>query len=97
MIDALGWRSLFVIYGIIAAVGLAFAVAFLSSHLGSKPTIARSIDVAGSITLGTATLAAMLGLTFVARRGLTDPVTLLLCTARAARGSPLRPHRTAHA
>ena len=29
MIDALGWRSLFVIYGVIAFVGLGFAFAFL--------------------------------------------------------------------
>ena len=76
MIDALGWRSLFAIYGVVGGVGLAFAVAFLYEPARLEAAEARSIDIAGSLTLGTATLAAMLGLTFVARRGLTDPVTL---------------------
>jgi MFS family permease len=78
MIDALGWRSLFVIYGCVAGVGLVFALVFLHEKAMQETAAARSIDVAGSLTLGTATLAAMLGLTFVARRGLTDIVTLSL-------------------
>jgi MFS family permease len=78
MIDALGWRSLFVIYGAIAVVGLGFALAFLYETPRLEASKAQSIDVAGSLTLGTATLAAMLGLTFIARRGLTSPLTLSL-------------------
>jgi MFS family permease len=78
MIDALGWRSLFVIYGIITGVGFAFALVFLHERGLREAAAPRSIDVAGSLALGTATLAAMLGLTFVARRGLTDVVTLSL-------------------
>jgi MFS family permease len=77
MIDAFGWRSLFVIYGAISVVGFAFALAFLY-EMPREASRAKSIDVAGSLTLGTATLAAMLGLTFVARRGLTSPLTLSL-------------------
>jgi len=57
MIDALGWRSLFVIYGIIGIVGLAFALAFLYETPQLEAPTARSIDIAGSLTLGTATLA----------------------------------------
>jgi MFS family permease len=78
MIDALGWRSLFVIYGIVAGIGLAFAIAFLHERGAREQTEARSIDVAGSLALGTATFAAMLGLTFVAQRGLADVITLSL-------------------
>ena len=78
MIDALGWRSLFVIYGIIGIVGLAFAFAFLYETPRLAAPTARSIDIAGSLTLGTATLAAMLGLTFIARNGFTNPLTLSL-------------------
>ena len=78
MIDALGWRSLFVIYGCVAGVGLVFAIVFLHEKSVQEAAAARSIDIAGSLTLGTATLAAMLGLTFVARRGFTDIVTLSL-------------------
>jgi MFS family permease len=78
MIDALGWRSLFVIYGVVAGIGFIAALAFLHERGIREAGAPRSIDIAGSLALGTATLAAMLGLTFVARRGLTDVVTLAL-------------------
>src|SRR5437762_11993331 len=46
MIDALGWRSLFVIYGAIAVVGLGFALAFLYETPRLEAPKAQSIDVA---------------------------------------------------
>jgi predicted MFS family arabinose efflux permease len=88
MIDALGWRSLFVIYGVVAGIGFVFALVFLHERGTRDARVVRSIDVAGSLTLGTATLAAMLGLTYVARRGLNDVVTLsLLVLAPIATGA----------
>jgi EmrB/QacA subfamily drug resistance transporter len=75
VVDAIGWRVIF-----LAQVPLALAALVLASVvLRETPRREREpIDVAGAVTLAIATVAALLGLTVGADRGFTDPAAIAL-------------------
>lgn len=73
LIDAIGWRALFVVQAVPAALCLLVAVRWI-------PTTARhrdvSFDIPGAVTLGAALLTLMLGISRGAELGWTSPVVL---------------------
>jgi EmrB/QacA subfamily drug resistance transporter len=75
LVEAFGWRWLFVVQ--IPLSLLALVVAIIVLH--ETPRRAREpIDFAGAFTIGTATVSALLGLTFGAQLGWTHPVVIAL-------------------
>jgi len=73
MVQALGWRSVFGIYGAISVFGLVLAVFVVPrDHGGARVPV----DIAGSAALGTATLGLMLGMTAGERLGFAHPAAL---------------------
>jgi EmrB/QacA subfamily drug resistance transporter len=73
LVEAFGWRWLFVVQIPLSLVALVVAVVVLHE----TPRRAReAIDLAGAFTIGTATVSALLGLTFGAQRGWTDPIVI---------------------
>jgi len=73
IIDAFGWQIVFVIYGLIAGLGLLAAMVVLRPVPGKPGT---PVDTGGAVLLAGSTLAVMIAITTVASRGLVDPVPL---------------------
>jgi MFS family permease len=73
MVDALGWRAVFWVYGGISVVATLVAVVVVRD---SPPSARVPIDVAGAATLALATIGVALGLTLGASRGFADPAVL---------------------
>jgi EmrB/QacA subfamily drug resistance transporter len=77
IVEAVGWRAIFVAQVPLSLLALVLAAIVLRE----TPRRARvPIDVAGAVSLAVATVAALLGLTFGAQRGFADPVALALFT-----------------
>ena len=78
LVEAFGWRWLFVVQVPLSLVALTIAVVVLHE----TPRRAREpIDFAGAFTIGGATVSALLGLTFGAQLGWTDPIVIVLFVA----------------
>ncbi len=75
MVDALGWRAVFWVYGGISVVATLVAVVVVRD---STPSERVPIDVAGAATLAVATIGVALGLTLGASRGFDDAGVLAL-------------------
>ena len=75
LIDWFGWRPVIGFYAAVAAVGAGLASTALRP---SRRGPAQSLDVAGSLTLATTILAAMLGLSQAARLGAGHPFVVAL-------------------
>jgi MFS family permease len=75
MVDALGWRAVFWVYGGISVVATLVAVVVVRD---STPSERVPIDVAGAATLAVATIGVALGLTLGASRGFGDAAVLAL-------------------
>lgn len=75
MVEALGWRSVFAIYGVISAVGFALALPIVPRD---RAGVRVPIDLAGSAALGVATLGLMLGMSLGEQFGFLHPVTVVL-------------------
>ncbi len=73
MVDALGWRAVFWIYGVIAVVATAAAFVVVGGATAAERV---PIDVAGAVTLAIATIGVALGLTLGAGHGFGDLVIL---------------------
>ena len=73
MVDALGWRAVFWIYGGISAVATVFAFFVVRN---TKPGLNESIDYAGAGALAVATLGIALGLTLGGSLGFGEPLVL---------------------
>jgi EmrB/QacA subfamily drug resistance transporter len=82
LVDAIGWRAIFLLQTPIALVALIVAIPILHE----TPRLARqSIDYAGAVTLATATVGALLGLSVGSQIGWTEPLVLgLFATAPVA-------------
>ncbi|MGZ8751640.1 MAG: MFS transporter, partial [Acidimicrobiia bacterium] len=75
LVEAFGWRWLFIVQIPLSLVALLAAIVVLHE----TPRRAReSIDLAGAFTIGSATVSALLGLTFGAQLGWTDPIVIVL-------------------
>jgi MFS family permease len=75
LVDAFGWRAIFVIQAPLSLAALALAALVLHE----TPRREREpLDVAGAATLAAATVGALLGLTFGARFGYGRPVVVAL-------------------
>src|SRR5680860_1178705 len=73
MVEAFGWRALFLAQVPLALFALIVAIFVLHE---TPRRSSESIDVAGALTIGLATVAALLALTFGAELGWTHPVVL---------------------
>jgi len=75
LVEAFGWRWLFVVQVplCLAALGVAVIVLHETPRRAREP-----IDFAGAFAIGGATVSALLGLTFGARWGWTDPIVIAL-------------------
>ena len=73
MVDALGWRAVFWVYGGISALATLLAVVVVRN---TKPGLSEPIDYAGAGALAIATLGIALGLTLGGSRGFADPVVI---------------------
>lgn len=69
IIDAVGWRVIFVIYGLVATLGVVAAAVVLRPTGGRRKEV---IDVWGAVTLGGASLGLMVGLRVVEQGGPGD-------------------------
>jgi MFS family permease len=78
MVDALGWRAVFWIYGAISVVATLVALFVVRS---TKPGAAEPIDYAGATALAIATLGIALGLTLGGSQGFGHPVVLAVLAA----------------
>lgn len=78
MVDALGWRAVFWVYGGISVVATLVALVVVRD---TAPSARVPIDVAGAATLALATIGVALGMTVGASRGFGDPFVLLLLAA----------------
>ncbi|MGZ8765045.1 MAG: MFS transporter [Acidimicrobiia bacterium] len=75
LVEAFGWRWLFIVQIPLSLGALLAAIVVLHE----TPRRAReSIDLAGAFTIGSATVSALLGLTFGAQLGWTDPIVIVL-------------------
>jgi MFS family permease len=77
LIEAFGWPVVFVVYGLIAGVGLLASV-FVLRPVPGQPN--ATVDAKGASLLASSTLALMIAITSIGSRGLLDPVPLLLIT-----------------
>jgi MFS family permease len=78
LVDAIGWRSIFLLQTPIALVALIVAIPILHE----TPRLARqSIDYAGAVSLATATVSALLGLSVGSQIGWAEPAVLGLFAA----------------
>ncbi len=78
LVDAIGWRSIFLLQTPIALVALVLAIPILHE----TPRLARqSIDYAGAVALAGATVAALLGLSIGSQIGWTEPFVVGLFAA----------------
>jgi EmrB/QacA subfamily drug resistance transporter len=75
LVEAFGWRWLFVVQMPLSLFALAVAVLVLH-ETPRRPR--EPVDVAGALSIGTATVAALLGLTFGAELGWAHPLVLAL-------------------
>ncbi len=82
LVDAIGWRAIFLLQTPIALVALLVAIPILHE----TPRMEReSIDYAGAVTLAAATVGALLGLSVGSQVGWTEPLVLgLFATAPVA-------------
>jgi multidrug resistance protein len=78
MVDALGWRAVFWIYGAISIAATVLAVFVVRP---TPPGLAEPIDYSGAGALAIATLGAALGLTLGASRGFDDLAVLAVLAA----------------
>ncbi len=78
MVDALGWRAVFWVYGGISVVATLVAVVVVRD---TTPAERVPIDVAGAAALALATIGVALGMTFGASHGFDDPLVLALLAA----------------
>jgi MFS family permease len=82
LIEWLGWRTVFVAYGVLGALGVGVAALVLRPG-GLRAT--GSVDIRGGLVLATGSFGAMLGLSLGGSRGWTDAATLaVLALAPAA-------------
>jgi len=73
LVDAIGWRAMFLVQAPIALVALLVAIPVLHE----TPRMERqSIDYAGAVALATATVSALLGLSVGSQVGWTNPFVL---------------------
>ncbi len=73
LVDAIGWRAMFLVQAPIALVALVVAIPVLHE----TPRMERqSIDYAGAVALATATVSALLGLSVGSQIGWTNPFVL---------------------
>jgi EmrB/QacA subfamily drug resistance transporter len=78
LVDAIGWRSIFLLQTPIALVALIVAIPILHE----TPRLARqSIDYAGAVALAAATVSALLGLSVGSQIGWTQPAVVGLFAA----------------
>ncbi|MGZ6950584.1 MAG: MFS transporter [Acidimicrobiia bacterium] len=75
VVEAFGWRSIFIAQVPLSVLALALAVLVLHETPRREK---ESLDVAGAAALAVATVAALLALTFGARWGILTPVPLVL-------------------
>lgn len=78
MVDTLGWRAVFWIYGATAVIATVVALVVVRP---TKPGLSERVDYAGAGALAIATLGIALGLTLGGSRGFANPATvgLLAC------------------
>lgn len=95
IVDAVGWRAIFVIQAPLALLALAIAAVVLR-ETPRRPR--EPVDIAGAATLAAATVLALLGLTVGADRGFADPLALVLFVASpiALAGFVAAERRAAH-
>ncbi len=95
LIEWLGWRTVFVAYGLLATVAVAASAFIIRGEEEKSP---GTVDVRGGMVLATASLGAMLGLQLGGTRGWGDPVTLavLAVVPLALMGFVMVERRVAH-
>jgi EmrB/QacA subfamily drug resistance transporter len=78
LVDAIGWRSIFLLQAPLALVALLVAIPILHE----TPRLGRqSIDYAGAVTLASAAVSGLLGLSVGSQVGWTQPLVLALFAA----------------